>query len=43
MDFYKFDGAGNDFVLIDIRDNDPQLTTEQIAHLCHRRFGIGAD
>ena len=43
MHFYKFDGAGNDFVLLDIRENDPQLTTEQIASLCHRRFGIGAD
>lgn len=40
---YKFDGAGNDFVLLDIRKSDPQLTTEQIAHLCHRRFGVGAD
>lgn len=43
LHFYKYDGAGNDFVLLDIRDNDPQLTTGQIAHLCHRRFGIGAD
>lgn len=43
MNFCKYDGAGNDFVLIDIRQNDPELTTEQIAHICHRRFGIGAD
>lgn len=43
MTFYKFDGAGNDFILLDIREHDPQLTTEQIARLCHRRFGIGAD
>ena len=43
LNFYKYDGAGNDFVLIDIRDNDPQLTEAQIAHICHRRFGIGAD
>ena len=43
MKFYKFDGAGNDFVLVDIRTNDPHLSTEQIAHLCHRRFGVGAD
>ena len=43
MDFYKFDGAGNDFVLVDIREHDPQLTPEQIAHICHRRFGVGAD
>lgn len=43
MHFYKFDGAGNDFVLVDIRDNDPQLSTQQIAQICHRRFGVGAD
>lgn len=43
LEFYKYDGAGNDFVLVDIRRHDPQLTTEQIARLCHRRFGIGAD
>lgn len=43
IDFYKFDGAGNDFVLLDIRQSSPQLTTDQVAQLCHRRFGIGAD
>lgn len=41
--FYKFDGAGNDFILLDTRKGDPCLSTEQIARLCHRRFGIGAD
>lgn len=43
MHFCKYDGAGNDFILIDAREADPALTTEQIARLCHRRFGIGAD
>ncbi len=43
IEFYKFDGAGNDFVLLDIREYDPHLTQEQIAHICHRRFGVGAD
>lgn len=41
--FWKYDGAGNDFVILDIRENDPHLTTEQIARICHRRFGVGAD
>ena len=41
--FYKFDGAGNDFILIDARQHDLQLSQEAIASLCHRRFGIGAD
>lgn len=43
LHFCKFDGAGNDFVLLDIREKDPHLTTEQIASICHRRFGVGAD
>lgn len=41
--FYKYDGAGNDFVLLDIRQSDPNLSTEQIAHICNRRFGVGSD
>jgi len=41
--FQKYQGAGNDFILIDNREKQVQLTTDQIAHLCHRRFGIGAD
>lgn len=41
--FYKFDGAGNDFVVIDNREGRYNLTQEQIALLCHRRFGVGAD
>ena len=36
-------GAGNDFVVIDNRALRHALTKEQIAHLCDRHFGIGAD
>ncbi len=43
MEFYKFDGAGNDFVVIDNRSGACNLSREQIALMCHRRFGIGAD
>ncbi|MBU2920398.1 diaminopimelate epimerase [Winogradskyella psychrotolerans] len=44
MTFYKYQGTGNDFVIVDnrlqtINKND----TKRIARLCHRRFGIGAD
>ena len=41
--FYKYHGTGNDFILIDNRAGDIVLNKEQITHLCHRHFGIGAD
>lgn len=41
--FFKYQGCGNDFILIDARTVHPQLTSMQIAKLCDRRFGIGAD
>jgi len=41
--FYKYHGAGNDFILIDGRENLPELSTQQIKLLCNRNFGIGAD
>ncbi len=36
-------GAGNDFVLADNRDGRWRFTPEQVARLCHRQRGIGAD
>ena len=42
--FYKYQGAGNDFILLDNRkDEYASLGMSQIASLCDRRFGIGAD
>ena len=43
LPFVKMSGAGNDFVVIDNRALNHSLTTEQIAHLCDRHAGIGAD
>lgn len=43
LPFYKYQAAGNDFVLIDNRSGKIKLTEEQIGRLCDRRFGIGAD
>lgn len=41
--FFKYHGAGNDFILIDGREIPPELTSQQIKSLCDRNFGIGAD
>lgn len=43
--FYKYQGAGNDFVIIDARtlENVSILSKAVIKKMCHRRFGVGAD
>ena len=42
--FYKYQGLGNDFVLVDNRDSsEMKLSSERCAQLCDRNFGIGAD
>lgn len=42
--FSKYHGTGNDFLMIDGRQNDSVwMAGKTIARLCHRRFGIGAD
>ena len=43
LPFVKMTGAGNDFVVIDNRALNRTLSREQIARLCNRHFGIGAD
>ncbi len=44
--FYKYQGTGNDFVIIDNIEYEYDLshfTTERIAFLCNRKYGVGAD
>ncbi len=41
--FYKYQGTGNDFILIDNRTGWFNKSSEEIENLCHRRFGVGAD
>lgn len=45
MQFFKYQGAGNDFILFDARQNSAAkaLTAKRRQQLCDRRFGIGAD
>lgn len=41
--FYKYQAAGNDFVIFDNRDGQLSFSAQEIARICHRQFGIGAD
>jgi diaminopimelate epimerase len=42
--FYKYQGTGNDFVILDNRAQQYQsITPQQVKAICNRRFGVGAD
>ena len=44
IEFTKYHGLGNDFILVDNRhSSEPVVTPEQAVVLCDRHFGIGAD
>ncbi|SFH92898.1 diaminopimelate epimerase [Halpernia frigidisoli] len=43
MEFYKYQATGNDFIIIDNRDQQFLKDEKIIENLCDRRFGIGAD
>ncbi len=41
--FSKYEGTGNDFILIDDRDRGFPIDSQKISKLCHRQYGIGTD
>ncbi|HEU4928286.1 MAG TPA: diaminopimelate epimerase [Candidatus Krumholzibacteria bacterium] len=43
IEFVKMNGAANDFIVVDNRRGAIALSRDQIAHLCDRRRGVGAD
>ena len=43
IDFFKYHGNGNDFIILDNRSGRIKLSRSQINFLCNRHFGIGAD
>ena len=43
LSFTKMHGLGNDFVVIDVIQQDVKLSTDQIKFLANRRFGVGCD
>ncbi|ESO92906.1 hypothetical protein LOTGIDRAFT_162386 [Lottia gigantea] len=43
IQFVKYQGAGNDFVLVDMREIETELNDGIRKAMCDRRFGIGAD
>ena len=44
LPFYKYQGTGNDFIMLDYTSSlDDKLSVVAIQQLCDRKFGIGAD
>jgi len=43
INFYKYEGCGNDFIMINNLNGDISLESDYIKSLCNRHFGIGAD
>lgn len=43
MNFYKYHGLGNDYIVMNPAEMGEELTSDQIRRICHRNYGIGSD
>jgi diaminopimelate epimerase len=43
LHFHKYQGTGNDFIMVDNRAGNIALSAQQIIGLCNRKFGVGSD
>jgi diaminopimelate epimerase len=43
LHFHKYQGTGNDFIILEDAENTLQLSNKQIQFLCSQKFGIGSD
>lgn len=43
VNFYKYHGLGNDYIVIKQADLDASLTKDEIVRICHRNYGVGSD
>ena len=43
MKFYKYHALGNDYVILDPRDQPLSFTPNQIRRICDRHYGVGSD
>ena len=43
MDFEKYNGLGNDYLVYDCNKNKHKLTKDEIITICNRNFGVGSD
>jgi diaminopimelate epimerase len=43
MNFFKYHGLGNDYIVIDPKSFAPELDEQAIKLICHRNYGVGSD
>ena len=43
MRFYKYHALGNDYIVMDPKDIEMELTPDRIRRICHRHYGVGSD